>query len=606
MNAHELRALTGQLADDLGWLEGHCRRQPDLAPQAGQLRLSAALVRNVLGPYLDGQPTSPLHVAVVGGAGAGKSTVVNFLVGQAVAEANPQAGFTRHPVAYAAGTGPTGWSSPNGFLGPLRRLPQPAASNLDEDVYQVRRVATDGPGYSLLKDFVVWDCPDMTTWAATGYVPRLIEVSALADVIVYVASDERYNDEIPTQFLRLLVQAGKPVVTVLTKMREADAPAIVEHFRKEVLARVGGERAACLAVPFLTAEALKDPTGPDARKYRTDLLNQVMTFGLPASEGRKRAVRTANDFFAAAGDHLLSVARQDLEALESWAVAVNAGRNDFDARYRREYLGTERFRQFDEALVKLLDLLEVRGVGKLLSGALYVVRTPGRLLFGYLGKALARPEGIQLPERDVLEKARAAWLDQLRTEALRRSGSHPIWLHIARGFDEGLSAEARDKFELGLRGFQLGEADEVERISRSIYAELEKNPAMLTTLRGLKLGLDAASVSVGVVGIVAAGGLNIWDWALVPLAASVSQGLVERLGKTYVDQQRELAREQQQQLVGKYISGPLAEYLTQWPASGGSSFEHLQQVLRRIPVAIRQLDAAVQRKLAEPVAEAKV
>ena len=65
----------------------------------------------------------------------------------------------------------------------------------------------------------------MTTWAAAGYVPRLLEVAALADVLVYVASDERYNDEVPTQFLKLLLQAGKPVVVCLTKMREADAAA---------------------------------------------------------------------------------------------------------------------------------------------------------------------------------------------------------------------------------------------------------------------------------------------------------------------------------------------------------------------------------------------
>ena len=39
----------------------------------------------------------------------------------------------------------------------------------------------------------------MTTWAAPGYIPRLLEVCGLTDALVYVASDERYNDEAPTQ-----------------------------------------------------------------------------------------------------------------------------------------------------------------------------------------------------------------------------------------------------------------------------------------------------------------------------------------------------------------------------------------------------------------------
>ena len=100
------RNLTCQLADDLGWLEQHCRRHADPSTQAGLLHLAAALVRNGIGPFLEGQLPSPIHVAVVGGAGAGKSTVANLLSGAALAEANPQAGFTRHPVGYTADAGP--------------------------------------------------------------------------------------------------------------------------------------------------------------------------------------------------------------------------------------------------------------------------------------------------------------------------------------------------------------------------------------------------------------------------------------------------------------------------------------------------------------------
>src|SRR5579884_626028 len=182
MDTLTARALTSQLAEDLGWLEQHCRQQPDQARAAGQLRLAAALVRNCIGAALDEQPAVPLHVAVVGGAGAGKSTVANFLSGAQVAEANPQAGFTRHPIAYTSMTGPLNWTGHLGFLGPLQRLNEPSPSSLDEDVYQIRRVPTDPERFDLLKDFVIWDCPDMTTWHAGGYIPRLLEIAALADI----------------------------------------------------------------------------------------------------------------------------------------------------------------------------------------------------------------------------------------------------------------------------------------------------------------------------------------------------------------------------------------------------------------------------------------
>src|SRR5262249_53512279 len=145
-----------------GWLEEHCRRQPEQAAQAAQLRLAAALVRNSIGPFLEKQPATPLHIAVVGGAGAGKSTVANLPTGAPAAEANPQAGLTRHPLASPSANGTLAWSSHLGFLGPLQRLSEPCPANLDADVYQVRRVPGGSNGFSLLQNFIVWDCPDMT------------------------------------------------------------------------------------------------------------------------------------------------------------------------------------------------------------------------------------------------------------------------------------------------------------------------------------------------------------------------------------------------------------------------------------------------------------
>src|SRR5262249_42040623 len=122
MDTLAARSLTSQLADDLGWLEQHCRQQPDQALAASRLRLATALVRNCIGPLLDDQPTVPLHLVVVGGAGAGKSPVPTLLSGVPAAEATPQAGFPRHPVAYTSSNGPLNWTGHNGFLGPLQRL----------------------------------------------------------------------------------------------------------------------------------------------------------------------------------------------------------------------------------------------------------------------------------------------------------------------------------------------------------------------------------------------------------------------------------------------------------------------------------------------------
>lgn len=612
------RALTAQLADDLGWLEQHCHKQGGQAQAASKLRLSAALVRNCIGPALDDQPPVPIHVVVVGGAGAGKSTVANLLSGAAAAETNPQAGFTRHPIAYTSTAGPLNWTGHAGFLGPLQPLTQPSPSSLDEDVYQVRRIPADPSSFDLLKDFVVWDCPDMTTWAAGSYIPRLMEAAALADILVYAASDERYNDEIPTQFLHLLLQTGKPVVVCLMKMKEPDASALIAHFRTEVAAHLphppSGGVIAILAIPHLTPDQLADPAR-QAVLHRIPLLNQVAVLGTPPAAARRRSVLGATQFLVRHREQLLSVAQQDLRALQSWQAVVVAGQADFEQRYLREYLTSEKFRGFDEALVRLMELLELPGVGKALSGTLYVLRTPYRLLKGVVSKAIRRPNAPGRPELPILEDALNGWIDQLRKEAARQADHHALWAHVANGFHSdrrdagptgrtdrrdagptgGLAERIRERFQHNYRNFQTGLTSEVDRTARAIYEHLEKTPAVLNTLRGGKFALDAAAIG----GTLVAGGINWYDVILVPLVASLTHQLVELLGRSVVDAQREQTRERQQALMKQHLSAPLAEWLTQWPATGGSDFERLQLALRRIPHAIAQLEVRVQMAMRE-------
>ncbi len=593
-----MRSLTGQLAEDLAWLEQHCRQQPEHVRAAAHLRLAAALVRNCIGPFLDEQPSTPLHIVVVGGAGAGKSTVANLLSGTATAaEANAQAGFTRHPVAYTSGNGPLNWTGHYNFLGPLRRLDQAGPSSLDQDVYQVRRIPADPMAFDLLKDFVVWDCPDMTTWAASGYVNRLIEVASLADVIVYVASDERYNDEVPTQFLHLLLEAGKPVVVCLTKMREADAPALAGHFQQEVVSRMPRGVVGVLALPFLTPSQLLDTSTLLAR-YRIPLLNQVAVLGANVQAARRRTVLGANHFLVHVHERLLAVARNDLAALESWQALVRTGQAEFDARYQREYLTSEKFHGFDEALIRLMELLELPGVGKVVSGTLHVLRTPFRLISSWVSKAVTRPEAAIRPETAVLEDGFHGWLDQLRKESAHRQGTHPLWNHIAQGFQGGGLADLmRERFQQGLKAFHAGQADETDRTARAIYEELEKKPVVLNSMRGAKFALDVGAIGATAIGVALAGH-PVLDVVMVPLVAWITHKLVELMGQEYVNNQREETRNRLQLLVVQSLSAPLAEWLAQWPSTGGSSFERLQLALRRIPAAVQQVDGLLRARAA--------
>jgi hypothetical protein len=86
----------------------------------------------------------------------------------------------------------------------------------------------------------------------------------------------------------------------------------------------------------------------------------------------------------------------------------------------------------------------------------------------------------------------------------------------------------------------------------------------------------------------------------VPLSAAITQQIVELLGKSYVESQRELARQRQMLMMTQFISVPIADWLAQWPTTGGSTFERLQLALRRIPEALQQLREAVSEVLHRP------
>src|SRR5262249_40088641 len=142
----------------------------------------------------------------------------------------------------------------------------------------------------------------------------------------------------------------------------------------------------------------------------------------------------------------------------------------------------------------------------------------------------------------------------------------------------------------GLNQFQVSINEDIERTARGIYEDLEKNPVALNTLRGTKFALEVASITGAV---LTAGQSWMLGIVLVPLAASVSHQLVDLGGKQYVESQREQAGARQQMMVSQCVSAPLAEWLAQWPATGGSAYERLQLALRRIPPALKQLDEAV-------------
>ncbi|QVL34422.1 GTPase domain-containing protein [Telmatocola sphagniphila] len=576
------RHLVSDLAEDFAWLHQYQVSRVGEEKAGTELRFADALVRNTLGPAIEKNSDQPLHIAVVGGAGTGKSTVVNFVVGSKVTESNAQAGYTRHPIGFGS-LSPSilaSWGT-LGFLGKLKRQDGPLPASLDEDVYQFRQVKFQQS--PLPENCVIWDCPDVTTWAAQNYIGRVIEILALADLVLFVASDERYNDAIPTRFLKQVLSAGKAVVVCLTKMRATDAPSISQHFQQEILGSQA-DKVPLVTIPFLSVDVLDDPLGK-ASEYRIALLNQMTVLLEPEKEAKARTVDRGVQFLEATLPSIIEMGRRDLKLVSTWDSLVNDSKNDFEKTYEREFGISSSVTGLKVTPEQMLQKFDLPGNAKWLSVVLWVLRQPYQLIRQLFQKMLSRPDGAGFKESDVINRGLQQWLDHVRAAVVRDASLHPFWDHLAKGFQSGLGDQCLSVYKSAVEPYRTSANEEITQVSRSLIEPLEGLSNVWNFLRVLKVVLELSAVIAAVV----IGGWSWWTLLLIPLLVSAVHALFELGIHFYIDSKRRQLRAHRLLMLDKMILKPFQEKLKSWPVTEGSDFERLSQIEKRIAGRLQQI-----------------
>ncbi|MEV3860764.1 dynamin family protein [Streptomyces sp. NPDC050095] len=210
-------------------------------------------------------PEAPLLAVVGGSTGAGKSTLVNSLVGRVVSEAGVLRPTTRTPVLVCH-PDDHHWFSGMRVLPDLTRVwvPRQAEAGADDDVDEdeslaplledgerVLRVETAG---ALPRGLALLDAPDVDSLVAENRLLAARLISA-ADVWIMVTTASRYADAVPWHLLRTAKEHDASLVTVLDR---------VPH---QVVAEVSRQYGALLAkaglgeVPRFTVPELPESTG---------------------------------------------------------------------------------------------------------------------------------------------------------------------------------------------------------------------------------------------------------------------------------------------------------------------------------------------------------
>jgi hypothetical protein len=194
------------------------RALSDLLPIAGRLGVASPqgeewweLLVHKLVPQLATRPA--LVVAIVGGTNIGKSAIFNQLAGETASAVSPLAAGTRHPVCLV----PAGFDDERllerifaGFS--LRRWRSPSDALDDSDEHRLfwRTGAVIPPRLLLL------DTPDIDSDAQVNW-QRADVIRQVADVLIAVLTQQKYNDAAVKQFFRRAVAAEKPIIVLFNQ-----------------------------------------------------------------------------------------------------------------------------------------------------------------------------------------------------------------------------------------------------------------------------------------------------------------------------------------------------------------------------------------------------
>ena len=447
---------------------------------------------------------APLLAVVGGSTGAGKSTLVNSLVGVEVSPAGVLRPTTRVPVLICHPSDGK-WFRDDRILPDLPRTtgrPPPDGRALhvvvDEDVPS---------GLALL------DAPDIDSVEASN---RLLadQLLAAADLWVFVTTAARYADAVPWDLLRRAQARATALAVILNRVPPEALSEVPDHLA--ALLRKGGlERAPLLVVPESTLEGGLLPAAALA-----EVKGWLDGLARDAAERASLVRMTLRGALDSLGERVGIVAR----ALETQSEAATDMARDVDAAYARVLRDVEDSLSGGVLLrgEVLARWQEVVGTGDFMrSLEAGIGRVRDRVKEALLGQPSATSE-----VRDTLgssvETLVVAAADRAAERVVESWSSHSAGAALLAGGDRTLgrsSPELSGRTSDELRAWQ-------QRVLELVAAEGASKRA---TGRVLSLGINGLGVALMVAVFAQTAGLSGGELVIAGGTATLSQKLLEAL-----------------------------------------------------------------------------
>jgi len=289
---------------------------------------------------------SPVLVALVGSTGAGKSTLVNSIVGAEVSMTGIRRPTTNSPVL-ACHPEDVEWFAENVFLPTVPRVRQEGLARSGRDGLLVLAAVEGMP-----KGVALLDTPDIDSVvrAHRDFAHQFLDAS---DLWLFMTTAARYADAAVWELLQLARDRGAALGIVLSRVQQPIAPQLVDHFGAMLEANGLSHHQRFLIPETVITDGKLPPEASDPIRQwlaeaahsdrRVAVLSQTMTGVLDTFPGRIPTLATQVEAQAAAHRELaaavVSVYRKAIAGIGTATADGSLLRGEVLARWQ-DFAGT--------------------------------------------------------------------------------------------------------------------------------------------------------------------------------------------------------------------------------------------------------------------------
>lgn len=212
---------------------GSAREATSAAIETASARALIASMARQLDDYIlprSASMDSPLTIVVGGSTGAGKSTLVNTLLGEPLTQSGAIRPTTRHPVLLYRAEDEAALA-PDRFLPTLPRTRVQMGEGLPGADPLVPQALVPVPTAALPRGIALIDAPDIDSVSKENRTLAK-ELLSAADLWLFVTTANRYADAVPWELLHAAAARSIAIAVVLNRVPEGDEEAIETDLRR--------------------------------------------------------------------------------------------------------------------------------------------------------------------------------------------------------------------------------------------------------------------------------------------------------------------------------------------------------------------------------------